>query len=60
MKTLTHKRLRICEKCEGKGGKDVKVCPKCKGRKVIEKLIQLGPGMYSQSQQPCGDCKGQG
>jgi DnaJ family protein A protein 2 len=60
MKTLKHKRLRACEKCDGKGGKDVKTCTKCKGRKYIEKLVQLGPGMYTQSQQPCSECKGQG
>lgn len=23
-------------------------------------MVQLGPGMYSQSQGACGDCKGEG
>lgn len=49
MKTIKHKRSRLCEKCDGKGGANVKQCGKCKGRRVVEKLVQLGPGMYSQS-----------
>lgn len=60
MKTINHKRQRTCEKCEGKGGKDVKQCPKCKGRKIVERLVQLGPGMYSQSQEPCSECRATG
>ena len=35
-------------------------CTKCKGAGVVTKLVQLGPGMYSQSQGKCTDCKGQG
>lgn len=35
-------------------------CGKCKGRRVIEKLVQLGPGMYTQTSQKCPDCKGLG
>lgn len=35
-------------------------CTKCKGSGVVTKLVQLGPGMYSQSQGKCGDCQGLG
>ena len=35
-------------------------CAKCKGRGQVEKLVQLGPGMYTQSSQKCGECKGKG
>lgn len=53
-------RKRCCETCEGKGGKNVKTCPTCKGRKQIEKLVMLGPGAYTHTVQPCGECQGQG
>ena len=35
-------------------------CTPCKGGGVVTKLIQLGPGMYSQSQAHCTVCKGTG
>ena len=35
-------------------------CTKCKGRGVVEKLVQLGPGMYTQTSQKCGECKATG
>lgn len=60
VKKINIKRTRNCETCEGKGGKNVEVCTKCKGRKVVEKLVQVGPGMYTQSSQKCPECKGQG
>jgi len=42
-------RKRCCVECDGKGGKDIKTCDKCKGKGVIEKMVMLGPGMYSHS-----------
>lgn len=60
MKTVKIKRTRICEPCDGKGGKNVQKCTKCKGQGRVTKLVQLGPGMYSQTQANCPDCKGQG
>lgn len=42
-------RSTVCVKCDGKGGKDPKTCPKCKGKGVVVRMIQLGPGMYSQT-----------
>ncbi|KAG0075586.1 Type I HSP40 co-chaperone [Podila epicladia] len=51
----------ICEKCEGKGGKDgaVKTCNTCHGQGYRVMLRQMGP-MMQQIQQPCGDCRGEG
>ena len=55
-------RERICTKCDGKGGKDgaVQTCGDCRGRGFVTKMTQLGPGMYSQSQGPCDECRGKG
>jgi len=53
-------RKVLCEGCNGKGGSEVEKCTGCKGRGVVVKMIQLGPGMYSQSQADCNDCKGTG
>ena len=60
MKNVKIKRARICEPCEGKGGKGVQKCPKCKGQRFVTKLAQLGPGMYTQTQVKCGECRGEG
>ncbi len=60
MLKLKHTRKRNCEACEGKGGLNAKTCPACKGKKFVTKLTMLGPGMYTQSQGPCGDCRGEG
>ncbi len=49
MISFDHKRKRTCEECDGKGGKNVKNCPVCKGKRLIEKMVMLGPGMYSHS-----------
>ncbi|KAF9925908.1 Type I HSP40 co-chaperone [Linnemannia zychae] len=51
----------ICEKCEGKGGKEgaVKTCPTCNGQGVKVTLRQMGP-MMQQIQQPCNECHGEG
>lgn len=27
---------------------------------MVTKMVMLGPGMYSQSTQPCSDCRGEG
>lgn len=60
MKKVAVERTRNCETCDGKGGQNVTKCAKCKGRGQVEKLVQLGPGMYTQSSQKCGECKGKG
>ena len=55
-------RERICQPCGGIGGKEgaVQKCTTCRGRGIVTKMTQLGPGMYSQSQGPCEDCRGKG
>ena len=44
-------RDRICEHCNGLGGKEgaVQKCTTCRGRGIVTRMTQLGPGMYSQS-----------
>lgn len=51
----------ICDKCEGKGGKDgaVRQCQGCEGRGIKVTLRQLGP-MIQQVQQVCNECGGEG
>jgi len=55
-------RERICKDCNGLGGKEgaCQTCPQCKGRGMVTKMVQLGPGMYSQSSGPCDKCGGKG
>jgi DnaJ family protein A protein 2 len=55
-------RERICNKCDGKGGKEgaVKKCGSCRGQGMVTKMQQLGPGYYTQSTGPCDDCGGKG
>lgn len=60
MVTFEHKRKRTCTECDGKGAANAKTCHTCKGRKVVEKMVMVGPGMYSQSTQHCPTCKGDG
>ena len=49
MISFEHTRKRICAACDGKGGSEVKKCGTCKGRRIVEKMVMLGPGMYSHS-----------
>lgn len=65
-------RMRICKTCKGyvvysinvrkgcKPGAEAGICGNCKGKKIVTKLVQLGPGMYSQSRGPCEECSGRG
>ncbi|VDL97045.1 unnamed protein product [Schistocephalus solidus] len=50
----------ICCKCEGRGGKPgaVQPCRTCKGRGVEIHMLQMGPGMFQQSQTICSACHG--
>lgn len=59
-KKIAINRDRICSSCEGRGGSKVNTCPQCKGKKMVTKVTQMGPGMYSQSTGPCDQCRGQG
>lgn len=52
-------RERICNKCDGKGGKGpVNKCSSCNGRGMVTKMQMLAPGMYTQRTGPCDDCQG--
>merc|ERR1712060_672072 len=55
-------RERIMPVGDTKKSKDeaVKKCETCKGRGMVVRMQQLGPGMYTQSQGPCDDCRGKG
>ena len=57
-------RERIHAKGDGsqRGDKKdaVSKCATCKGRGMVMRMQQLGPGMYTQSQGPCDDCRGKG
>lgn len=59
---LAINRDRICGSCNGVGGKEgaVQKCEGCKGRGIVMRMTMIGPGMYTQSQGPCEDCRGQG
>ena len=59
-KNISYNRDENCQPCGGEGGKNVKICVNCKGMGVVTKMVSMGPGMYSQSQSPCGQCRGQG
>ena len=52
----------ICEKCEGRGGKQgaVQKCTTCKGSGTQVLLNQLGAGMYQQIHTSCRECDGNG
>ncbi|XP_013776149.1 dnaJ homolog subfamily A member 1-like [Limulus polyphemus] len=52
----------ICDKCEGRGGKQgaVENCPTCRGTGMYTRVQQLGPGMVQQIQSMCPECQGQG
>lgn len=57
------KQQVICTKCNGSGARSrecVKNCVKCDGSGNIVKIVQLGPGMISQSTSICNYCKGEG
>lgn len=35
-------------------------CDSCRGQGVVMEMRQIGPGMITQMQRPCGECSGQG
>nr|AES12470.1 heat shock protein 40 [Dugesia japonica] len=51
----------ICDKCNGRGGKEgaVQKCGSCRGMGVEVHIRQLGPGMVQQMQTTCRTCKGE-
>jgi len=59
-KKIAINRDRCCQDCGGQGGSKVTVCPECKGKGRVAKMMQIGPGMYTQSAGPCDNCRGAG
>jgi len=60
---FTYKREVICEGCKGLGVEDssyIKTCDRCNGIGMINRVVQLGPGMIQQSSSPCNVCRGSG
>lgn len=58
-----HRKQQLCSHCRGSGAEhpeDVSVCKQCQGKGVVVKMQQLGPGFYTQMQQPCSACSGKG
>ena len=47
----------ICNKCDGKGGKNVIRCKTCNGSGQSLKQVQLGPFITQQMITKCGDCE---
>ena len=57
------KKKSICMACRGTGAKDpnsIKICSNCDGTGRVLKIVQLGPGMISQSESMCDKCGGTG
>lgn len=59
-KRLTLDRYRICSDCKGLGGEGASKCADCKGKGMVTKIMQLGPGMLTQTTQHCDRCGGEG
>lgn len=59
---LAINRNRLCEDCDGRGGKAgaEKTCNECNGRGMKISMRSLGPGMVQQIQSACGNCKATG
>ncbi len=60
---INYEREKICENCKGLGVNDsryIKVCEMCNGNGMINRVIQLGPGMIQQSMSICQKCNGDG
>ncbi|MCL4122160.1 UNVERIFIED_CONTAM: hypothetical protein GTU68_038758 [Idotea baltica] len=58
---LSLQKFVICGKCEGVGGKKPpEKCPTCRGSGMQVRIQQLGPGMVSQVQSMCSECRGAG
>ncbi|CAK8691836.1 dnaJ homolog subfamily A member 1-like [Clavelina lepadiformis] len=61
-KRLSLQKNVICEKCDGRGGKEgaVSKCGSCRGTGIQVKIHQIGPGMMQQIQSMCRECDGKG
>ena len=61
--TINYKKKCICVNCDGSGGmhkSSILKCSSCEGTGHITKVVQIGPGMISQSTSQCYKCNGLG
>ena len=61
--SINYKKRCICSSCDGSGGlykSSIIICSGCDGKGSITKIVQLGPGMISQSTSQCYKCNGKG
>lgn len=57
---LSSTRNKLCSACNGIGGKDKsrpKKCANCDGKGWNQSLRQVGPGLVTQEQVPCSNCR---
>ena len=57
------KKKCVCTGCNGSGGMyktSIIICNSCEGNGHITKVVQIGPGMISQSTSQCYKCNGMG
>ena len=57
-----HKKS-ICKLCNGRGGlfdTSVTKCNTCQGKGKILRIVQIGPGMVTQTEAICPECNGRG
>ena len=60
---VNFKKRCICTDCNGSGGmykSSILICNSCEGKGHITKVVQIGPGMISQSTSQCYKCNGMG
>lgn len=61
--SINYKKKIICTHCNGSGGEfktSIKICEGCEGNGKITRIMQVGPGMISQSTSICYKCNGIG
>lgn len=59
-KKLSIERYKICKVCKGMGGEGACTCDQCKGKGMVTRIVQLGPGMITQTTNHCDKCSGEG
>ena len=57
-KKITLKLKKLCNECNGIGGKNVKNCDECHGKGIIIINRMIGPGMIQRMQSLCNKCNG--
>lgn len=62
LRKLALQKSAICQKCEGRGGKEgsVSKCMTCRGNGIEVKIHMIAPGMAQQIEQMCSQCHGHG